>query len=162
MELGADLTADEKGRLERQVSESIPRTWVLVDEAQLLVPAGTKTLCGEMLIRYAKEGRNFGLSMAVTTQQPAALSERLMSQVETLFVHQLTTKSDLDVALHSLKSPEPDEIVMGSEKASTEDLVRSLEQGTALFSCANGGTSMPRATVVRMRPRVTGHGGYEA
>lgn len=162
LDLTANLSAPEKAGLELAVKTSIPRTWLLVDEAQVLAPTGTRSLCGESLIRFAKEGRNFGLSLAITTQQPSAVSDKLMSQVETLFVHQLTTKNDLDVATHSLKSPEPSEIIIGSEKASTEDAMRSLEQGVALFSCANAGALMPRATIVRVRPRVTAHGGYEA
>jgi uncharacterized protein len=162
LDLAVDLPLPESAALEAQVQNSIPRTWLLIDEAQVLVPAGGKTVCGEMLIKYAKEGRNLGLSMAVTTQQPSAVNERLMSQVETLFVHQLTTKADLDVALHILKSPEPEEIIVNGARTSTADLMRGLEQGTALFSCANGGVVMPRATVVRIRPRISAHGGYEA
>jgi hypothetical protein len=162
LDLAANLPLSERAALEGQVRNSIPRTWLLIDEAQVLVPAGARTVCAEALIKYAKEGRNFGLSMAITTQQPSAVSERLMSQVETLFIHQLTARADLDVAVRNVKSPEPDDITINGDRASMIDAIRSLEQGVAMFSCANGGSIMPRCTVVRVRPRVTAHGGYEA
>ena len=36
-----------------------------------------------MLIRYVREGRNYGLSFMVATQQPTALDSRLLAQVDT-------------------------------------------------------------------------------
>ena len=55
------------------VEQSLPRTWVLIDEAQVLAPSDEQTLSGEALVKFAKEGRNYGLSMALTSQQPAAV-----------------------------------------------------------------------------------------
>lgn len=162
LDLDPNLNADDKRRLTALVDNGLPRTWLLVDEAQVLAPSEHRTLSGEALVKYAKEGRNYGLSLAVATQQPSAVDARLMSQVETLLLHQLAAKSDIDVALRSIKSPLPDSIKIDGSTESPENLIRVLEQGDALFSCANGGKAMARACVIRVRPRVTAHGGYEA
>jgi uncharacterized protein len=162
LDLGHHLTVGERGQLTSVVVRSIPRTWILVDEAQVLVPSDENTLSGEALIKFAKEGRNFGLSLAIATQQPSAVDGRLMSQVETLFVHQLTAKGDIDVALKSVKAPLPAESRVDGTVLEMTDLIRTLQQGDALFSCANGSGTVTRACIVRVRPRVTAHGGYEA
>jgi len=162
LDLDPSLGDDDRGRLGSAIAERLPRTWLLVDEAQVLASGDQRTLSGEALVKFAKEGRNYGLSLAVATQQPSAVDPRLMSQVETLLVHQLTAKADIDTALRSVKSPLPDEVRLDGASETAEDLLRVLDQGDALFSCANGGRFMARACVVRVRPRVTAHGGYEA
>jgi DNA helicase HerA-like ATPase len=162
LDLDPNLTEQDRHRLAQVVDASLPRAWVLIDEAQVLVQSDRQTLSGSTLVKFAKEGRNYGLSLAVATQQPSAVDSQLMSQVETLLVHQLTAKADIDVALRSVKSPLPESISIDSSAESPENLIRVLEQGDALFSCANAGRSMARACVVKIRPRVTAHGGYEA
>lgn len=162
LDLDSRLSPDDRARLEGVVATGLPRTWLLADEAQVLAPSDRKTLSGETLVRYAKEGRNYGLSLGIATQQPTAVDARLMSQVETLIVHQLTAKQDIDVALKSMKAPLPETIRIDGSDASADTLIRTLEQGEALFSCANAGRSMTRAAILRVRPRVTAHGGYEA
>jgi DNA helicase HerA-like ATPase len=162
LDLDTRLTPAERANLEGVVNSSIPRTWLLVDEAQVIVPQGERTLSGETLVKFAKEGRNFGLSLGLTTQQPAAVDSRLMSQVETLLIHQLAARQDIQVALSGIKSPLPLSIKVDNSETAPEDLIRILEQGTALFSCANASNTMTRACIMKIRPRVTAHGGYEA
>jgi len=162
LDLDQGLSEEERRQLTDVVEESLPRTWLLIDEAQVLAPSDEQTLSGEALVKFAKEGRNYGLSMALTSQQPAAVDSRLMSQVETLLVHQLTAKADIDVALKSVKSQLPDEIKIDGNAATLDGLIRVLEQGDAFFSCASGGKALSRACVVKVRARVTAHGGYEA
>lgn len=162
LELDANLSPRDRERLQTIVADSLPRSWILIDEAQVLIPSGERTLSGETLVKFAKEGRNYGLSLAIATQQPSAVDSRLMSQVETLLVHQLTSKADIDIALASVKSPLPDEIQVDGTIQTPADLLRVLPQGDALFSSANGAPTLTRACVVKVRPRVTAHGGYEA
>jgi hypothetical protein len=162
LDLDPALTDGDRERLRGIVEHSLPRTWLIADEAQVLAGSDKRTLSGETLVKFAKEGRNYGLSLGIDTQQPSAVDSRLMSQVETLVVHQLASRADIDVALRSIKSPLPDEIRVDGTIVSPEDLLRVLSQGDALFSCANAGAAMSRACVVRIRPRVTAHGGYEA
>ena len=161
LELAVDLSEDERCRLQRIEGESIPRTWVLIDEAHNLVPADERTISGEALIKYAKEGRNIGLSLAVATQQPSAIDSRLMSQVETLMVHQLTAANDISIAIRNIKSAAPTEIKVDGRDSELSELIRQLDRGVAFISSANG-RKLERACVAAVRPRVTAHGGYEA
>lgn len=161
LDLDARLTSGERDELQTFVSHSIPRTWILLDEAHVLAGAGQSSTAGEALIRYAKEGRNYGLSMAVATQQPSALDTRLTSQAETLIVHQLTAPADAAVATQNLRSPLPARIRLGSHESTVDVLLRRLSQGEMAFSCGNA-PNLPRLCIAMVRPRISAHGGYEA
>jgi DNA helicase HerA-like ATPase len=161
LDLDSRLKPDEKLKLSKFVDASIPRTWVLLDEAHVLAGVGEGSGAAEALIKYAKEGRNYGLSMAVATQQPSALDPRLTSQAETLIVHQLTAPADAAVATHNVRSPLPTKIKLGNSEATVEILLRRLGQGEMAFSCGNAPT-LPRLCIAMVRPRISAHGGYEA
>lgn len=161
LDLANDLSETESGELRSVVSTSVPRTWVLMDEAHNLAGSGPNQMARDAFIKYAKEGRNYGLSLAVATQQPSALDPRLTSQVETLIVHQLTSPKDAAVARDNIRSPLPTETVVDGQACSVDDLLRRLDQGTVTFSCANA-PGLSRLCVASMRPRITAHGGYEA
>ncbi len=161
LELDSSLSSDERGSIQQFVKTGLPRTWVLMDEAHILVGSGQSSVASGALIKYAKEGRNFGLSLAVATQQPSALDPGLLSQVETLILHQLTAPHDASIAAKGIRSPAPSSIQVDGENTDIEGLLRRLGQGEALFSCGNA-PSLQRSCVLRVRPRVTAHGGYEA
>lgn len=161
LDLLPDLSATESEKLISEVDSKIPRTWVLMDEAHVLGGANEGSVARDAMIKYAKEGRNIGLSLAVATQQPSALDSRLMSQVETLVVHQLTSSKDVDVASNNMRSPIPEAIRIDSGAANVGVLLRRLSQGEAIFSCGNA-PNLPRLCVARIRPRISAHGGYEA
>ena len=112
-------------------------------------------------MKLVKEGRNIGLSFAITTQQPNAIDPRIMSQVETFIVHQLTTKQDIDNVRMNLKSAEPETIKSGSEEIDFPTLIRSQELGQATISNANVTRDVPRSFLVNIRPRISVHGGFE-
>jgi uncharacterized protein len=134
---------------------------LLLDEAHVLAGVGDSSVAGEALVKYAKEGRNYGLSMAVATQQPSALDPRLTSQAETLIVHQLTSPADAAVATQNLRSPAPSKMKVGNSDATVDTLLRRLGQGEMAFSCGNA-PDLPRMCVAMVRPRISAHGGYEA
>jgi hypothetical protein len=161
LDLDARLTADERSDLGDFIEERIPRTWVLMDEAHVLAGSEEGSVAREALIKYAKEGRNCGLSLAVATQQPSALDSRLMSQVETAIVHQFTDVRDADIATQAMRSPLPASVLVDSEESDIRTLLRRLGQGLAVFSSGNA-PSLQRLCVVSIRPRCTAHGGYEA
>jgi uncharacterized protein len=161
LDLDQRLSADERALLEQVVHESVPRAWVLMDEAHVLAGSDDPSVARDALIKYAKEGRNYGLSLALATQQPSALDPRLMSQVETLLVHQLTAPRDAAVATQNMRSPEPARIRVDGSDVDVPTLLRRLTQGTAAFSCGNA-PSLNRLCVTSIRPRITAHGGYEA
>jgi DNA helicase HerA-like ATPase len=139
--------------------EEIPRTWVVIDEAQNIIPARTATRANTELTRFVREGRNYGLSMAISTQQPSAIDNRIMAQVDDLIVHTLTVKQDLDYILKNLKSATPDTIYLGRKSLTLADAVRELDIGQCLISSVD---SNQRVLFVKVRPRLTPHGGFEA
>jgi len=161
LDLSGNLEEEEKKGLEECIKSSVPRSWVMMDEAHILAGSGENSVAREAFIKYAKEGRNYGLSLAVATQQPSALDSRLMSQAESLILHQLTSPADATVAVRSLKSPLPSNLQIDGEDATPEVLLRRLGQGEMVFSSGNA-PSLKRICVARVRPRVTAHGGYEA
>ena len=161
LDLDESLSQTERQRLGEFISNGLPRTWVFVDEAHNIVGTGENTVASDAIIKYAKEGRNYGLSLAVATQQPGVLDQKLLSQVETLITHQLTSPYDIGIAEKSMRSPAPDELKIDGVNATMEELFRRLGQGEAVFSCGNA-PSLPRCCVIGVRPRISAHGGYEA
>jgi len=161
IDLDRSLSREEQLSLADFVASGLPRTWVLIDEAHVLVGTGQSSVASAAIVKYAKEGRNYGLSLAVATQQPSALDGSLVSQIETLICHQLTSPQDAAVAARGMRSPSPTGIQIDGENADIDGLLRRLGQGEALFSCGNA-PSLQRSCVIAVRPRITAHGGYEA
>jgi len=156
--INPDLAEDQRKEKEELVASSVPKAWVVIDEAQNIVPAGKRTSATTSLVRFVKEGRNFGLSFVVTTQQPRALDPNVLSQVETFIVHKLVSQSDIDYILDNLKSPLPTEIKDDNVSISIRELIRDVGVGQAVVS----DTNTSRCFVLEVRPRVSAHGGFEA
>jgi DNA helicase HerA-like ATPase len=151
-----DLTADERERIQAQLKSSIPPSWVVIDEAQNALPAERRTTATDMLVKFVREGRNYGLSFMVATQQPTALDQRILSQVDTLIAHRLTVQGDIDYVRRNLKSNLPAEVVFANSRLSFDELMRSLDVGQALVS----NTEAERSFILDIRPRVSVHGGF--
>src|SRR5207249_4498959 len=114
-----------------------------------------------LFIRLVKEGRNMGLSAVLATQQPSALDQRVLSQVETFIAHQLVTEADIRAVRDNLKSELPDSIQYGSRQMDFPALLRQVPPGVCVVSAADMNTNIRRASVVQVRPRATVHGGIE-
>ena len=151
-----DLKAEERHAIKEKLASSVPPTWIALDEAQNILPSEKKTTAGEMLIRYVREGRNYGLSFMVATQQPTAIDNRLLSQVDTILAHKLTVQSDIDYVRRNLKSNMPQEVVHGGQTLEFDQLLRSLDVGQALVS----NTETERSAILDIRPRISVHGGF--
>ena len=151
-----DLSSEERARIEASLAKAVPPAWVALDEAQNVLPSERHTAAGEMLVRFVREGRNYGLSFMVATQQPTALDSRLLAQVDTLIAHKLTVQSDIDYVRRNLKSNLPQEVRYANRVLALDDLLRSLDVGQALVS----NTEAERAIMVDIRPRVSVHGGF--
>ena len=151
-----DLSSEERARIEASLAKAVPPAWVALDEAQNVLPSERRTAAGEMLVRFVREGRNYGLSFMVATQQPTALDSRLLAQVDTLITHKLTVQSDIDYVRRNLKSNLPQEVRYANRVLALDDLLRSLDVGQALVS----NTEAERAIMVDIRPRVSVHGGF--
>ncbi|MCG8608099.1 ATP-binding protein [bacterium] len=138
--------------------ENLPeRLWVVLDEAHVVVPRQGSTAATVPVVDYVKRGRDAGLSMIFATQQPAAVDNRLMSQVDMTLTHALGFESDLQAAI--ARMPTRTSVTYergGFQLPSLGDTLRSLEPGeTIIADSANG-----RVFIARIRPRLSAHGGH--
>ena len=157
LRLDSSISETERAEALKTIESSPPRTLLCIDEAQGYAPPSKANPCTSILIQYVKEGRNHGLSLMITSQQPSAIHLELLSQVDCVVAHRLTVQSDIDAVIRSAKGRSPDKISSGSQALSLHDLLRELAQGQAYIS--HGDTT--RAFITEIRPRVTAHGGIE-
>ena len=139
--------ADARLREEFGLASPLPRVWLSIDEAHQFIPAGGSTLAKEQLVRWAKEGRQPGLSLIVASQQPSAIDREVLSQCDVILSHKLTTRDDVN-ALNRLSQD-----YMGSE---LQTLIKKLKRvGEAIL------VDDERETVhhLSIRPRQSRHGG---
>lgn len=156
--IASEASKDALIRGNTSIPSNVPRSWVILDEAQNIIPSRTATIANRELTRFVREGRNFGLSMAISTQQPEAIDARVMAQVDVLIAHTLTVRQDFAYVLANLKAPPPEIIILGRRSLTMSDCLRELEVGQAIISAVDA----PRTCFVEIRPRVTPHGGFEA
>ncbi|MHA1265232.1 MAG: ATP-binding protein [Candidatus Helarchaeota archaeon] len=133
--------------------ETIPVTWLLIDEAHLLVPARGSTAATEPLIQYAKLGRKPGCALVLCTQQPSATNTQILSQMDISITHFLTYSSDID----AFAQRAPGEI---PSKIRDSAFFRSLPVGVGVI--ADESITTNRVFVARIRPRISQHAGREA
>ena len=155
--LRGSLSADERAAASEIKSESVPRTLLCIDEAQGYAPPNKSNPCTSTLIQYVKEGRNHGLSLILTSQQPSAIHPEVLSQIDCVVSHRLTVQSDIDAVLKSAKGRGPEQISSSSQTLSVRELLRELVQGQAYVSHGDA----QRAFILEVRPRITAHGGIE-
>ena len=153
-----NLSKEDKQALHEFLRSAVPKTWVVVDEAQNVIPSERRTSASESLVKLVKEGRNFGLSFVITTQQPKALDRSIMSQVETFIVHKLVSNNDIEYVFENIKCPFPEEVKEDIRVLSSRELLRDIERGQVVVSDTNS----PRSFVMQVRPRISVHGGFEA
>ena len=149
-------------RLARRFNRPLPygdlprRVWLVIDEAHVLVPSGSSTAATEPIIDYVKRGRDAGLSLIFATQQPSAVDSRLMSQVDLTMTHMLGFEVDIAAAIQRMPTRSSLSYrQVGLELPSLGDAIRSLEPGDCVVADGSSG----RAFIMRVRPRLTAHGG---
>ena len=157
LKLDNTISNGERAAAEQTRETSAPRTLLCIDEAQGYAPPSRANPCTSILIQYVKEGRNHGLSLVVTSQQPSAIHPEILSQMDCVIAHRLTVQSDIDAVVRSAKGRSPEKISSGAQALSLHDLLRELDRGQAYIS--HGDTT--RAFISEIRPRVTAHGGIE-
>ncbi|MHA1311978.1 MAG: ATP-binding protein [Candidatus Helarchaeota archaeon] len=143
---------DRSVKVETGINE-IPVTWLLIDEAHLLIPSSGKTAASEPLIQYAKLGRKPGCGLVLVTQQPAATNSQILSQLDILLSHLLTYKTDINALVTRI----PGDIPKDVEKSS---FFRSMAVGSGLI--ADESISTSRCFVLHVRPRCSQHAGRES
>ena len=138
------------------IDRFIPSCWGVSDEAQNILPSERRNPAAELLVKLVREGRNFGISFMLTTQQPSAIDQRILAQVDTMIIHRLTVQQDIEYVKRNLKSALPDEIRYSGRNLSLEECLRLLDVGQALVS----NTELDRAFLMDARPRISVHGGF--
>ena len=128
---------------------TFPRVWLFIDEAHDFCPTSGGALAKKPLIRWVKEGRQPGLSLAIATQQPSALSFDLISQCDYLVIHRLTLQDDVKTVgrLASTYARDLTAFLKGVRKV-----------GEAIFV----DDAQERVAVGRVLPRRAQHGGGDA
>jgi len=155
--LDSTISDDERVAAIETMAASPPRTLLCIDEAQGYAPPTKANPCTSVLIQYVKEGRNHGLSLAITSQQPSAIHSEVLSQIDCVIAHRLTVQSDIDAVIRSAKSRAPDKISSSTQLLALHQLLRELSQGQAYISHGDP----VRGFITEIRPRITAHGGIE-
>jgi hypothetical protein len=131
--------------------EGIPLVWLAVDEAQVFLPYGKKTLSKEVLIdEWMRQGRQPGLSLLLATQRPSAVEPEVLSHCDLFLCHRLTVQEDID-ALSRIRP-----VYMHGDIQESIKKIGS-EKGVALLV----DDTSESVHVVQLRPRVSWHGGAE-
>lgn len=139
--------SDARLREEFGLGGKLPKIWLALDEAHQFAPSSGNSLAKQQLIRWAKEGRQPGLSLVVATQQPSAIDREILSQCDVILSHKLTTRDDV-VALNSLSQD-----YMGSELRA---LIMELDRtGQAVLV----DDERESVDILQIRPRQSQHGG---
>ncbi len=132
------------------LASEMKKVWLAIDEAHNFCPSGRSTLSKEILIRWAKEGRQPGLSLLVASQQPAAIDAEILTQCGIRVVHRITSRDDYK-AIDAL-----------SQDYITDGLPTRIKQlngpGQTLVIDDERESIVP----VQVRPRQSLHGGSSA
>lgn len=161
----AKAAAEERAKAEqcvRRAQEGLPRSWMIIDEAHNYVPATGVTPARQPIKKYVDEGRNLGLSIVVATQNPAGLDPSIQRNADVLLIHALSRHDDIQAAEGMINTAPPSEVILDARQKfeggkALDTLIRSLPLGYALASTDGANRLFP----VRIRPRVTLHGGTD-
>jgi len=137
-------------REELQLSSDIPKVWLFIDEAHNFAPSGSSSLAKDILVRWIKEGRQPGLSLGIATQQPSAVSSDVVSQMDLIFCHKITTRTDIQ-SLNELSQE-----YMGSQLKTYIKKINKVGEAV----CVDDEREVVKQ--VQMRPRMSQHGGSGA
>lgn len=132
------------------LTSDMKKVWLAIDEAHNFCPSVRSTLSKDILIRWAKEGRQPGLSLVVASQQPSAIDAEILTQCGIRIVHRITSKDDYR-AIDAL-----------SQDYLSEGLPNRIKQlngpGQTLLIDDERESVIP----VQVRPRQSLHGGFSA
>lgn len=142
--------SDARLREEFGLAPELPRVWLAIDEAHQFIPTSGSSLAKPQMVRWAKEGRQPGLSLIVATQQPSAIDREVLSQCDVILSHKLTIRDDV-AALNALSQD-----YMGGE---LRGFITKLERTgqSVLVDDERESVSM-----LQIRPRQSLHGGGTA
>ncbi|MHB1681281.1 MAG: ATP-binding protein [Bacilli bacterium] len=137
-------------REELGLQADVKKVWMVIDEAHNFCPRGKATLSKEILIRWAKEGRQPGLSLVVASQQPSAIDSEILTQCGIRIVHRITSKDDYK-AIDAL-----------SQDFLAEGLQPRIQKLNGPGETLMIDDERESVLTVRVRPRQSWHGGGSA
>ena len=157
----ADHERELAARCKELAISGLPRSWIIIDEAHNYIPSKGAVSSRKPLKKYVDEGRNLGLSIVVATQQPSGLDPSIQRNADVLLIHALSHHDDIMAAAGMINTACPTEAIVDGRKIegprTFETLVRNLPLGYALAATDRANRLFP----VRIRPRVTVHGGVD-
>ena len=120
-----------------QVSGQHQPLLVVLEEAHVFLPEGRETVAQRIISRIAKEGRKYGVGLAVVTQRPSEIDATTLSQCGTMVALRLTNNTDRG----RVESAMPDEL------GNLAGVLPALRTGEALVM----GEAMPIPSRIRFR-----------
>lgn len=132
------------------LASDVKKVWFAIDEAHNFCPSGASTLSKDILIRWAKEGRQPGLSLVVASQQPAAIDKEILTQCGIRIVHRITSRDDYK-AIDAL-----------SQDFLSEGLTFQIKGLTGPGQTLVIDDESEKVLPVQVRPRQSNHGGSSA
>jgi hypothetical protein len=82
-------------------SQDMVSVIAVFEEAQNVLNKKAVEAGESIFVRWAKEGRKFGLGLIYITQQPGAIAEEIVSQTDNFFVMHLLGKNDVDALIRA-------------------------------------------------------------
>jgi uncharacterized protein len=138
----------EKQKLDSGDPNHLPfPVFCLLEEAHNYAPANADAVSSEVLKTILSEGRKFGVSIGLISQRPGRLDGDVLSQCMTQCIMRITNPIDQNRIAESVES-------VG------RDLLRelpALSKGQVIVS----GSSVNTPVMVRVRQRLTAHGGED-
>ncbi|MFC1914774.1 ATP-binding protein, partial [Chloroflexota bacterium] len=132
------------------LATDMKKVWLAIDEAHNFCPSVRSTLSKDILIRWAKEGRQPGLSLVVASQQPSAIDAEILTQCGIRIVHRITSKDDY----RAIDALSQDYLSDG-----LPSMIKKLNgPGQTLLIDDDRESVIP----VQVRPRESLHGGFSA
>lgn len=134
-------------RNEDSGKRDVPLIWMMIDEAHMFAGGSA----GKVLINeWLRQGRQPGLSLVLATQRPSALGYDVLSQADVLISHRLTLRDDIEALERArpiyVKEPIKEAMV---RLGTTKGAAIVLDDATESYH------------IIRIRPRVSAHGGGE-
>jgi len=158
LESESNNNSQKISEIKSQIENGVPRGWILIDEGHNYMPANHQIGSLKPLTQYVNEGRNLGLSLAITTQNPSGIHTSVQRNADILVIHKIGITSDLQAAEGMLRNSVPDQVFLNGKKYDNkifDKVVREEQLGYALVSAENSN----RVLYVHIRPRLTMHGG---
>ncbi|RLF28883.1 MAG: hypothetical protein DRN14_03370 [Thermoplasmata archaeon] len=97
--------------------------FVILEEAHILVDSKRKTMTKDAVIRIAREGRKFGVGLALVSQRPSSMDQDVLSQMNSIIALRMISKKDKNAVAEA--SDQVDEAMVES--------LSSLNPGEALL-----------------------------